>query len=152
MQVILLEQIQGVGQLGDTVNVARGYARNFLLPRNKALPASKENMAKFEAERSEREENRSQAKSEAEKMSSKFTDLSVDVKRQASETGMLYGSVKARDIESALAEKNLDVARASIQIGTPIKEVGEHTVQVFLHPEVVVEVKVNVTRQSAVTL
>lgn len=148
MNVILLEQIQGVGKLGDTVSVARGYARNFLLPNGKALPASKENMAKFEAERTTLEATRSTAKAAAEKLSVKFTDLSVSISRQASETGMLYGSVKSRDIEAALAEKSIEAARANIQIGTPIKEVGDHSVKVFLHPEVVVDLNVNVTRQS----
>ena len=148
MQVILLEQIQGVGKLGDVVSVARGYARNFLLPRHKALPASKENMAKFEAERKEREANREQAKATAEEYAIKFTDLTIKLERQASEAGMLYGSVKARDIEAALAEKSLDVARANIQIGNPIKEVGDHTVQLYLHPEVMVEITVTVARQS----
>ena len=148
MEVILLEQIQGVGTLGEVVNVARGFARNFLLPRNKALPARKENMAKFEAERKEREAKTVGEKSVAEEASVKFTDLSVIIKRQASEVGMLYGSVKARDIEAVLAEKGLDVPRANIQIGKPIKEVGTHSVQIFLHPEVTVTITVDVARQT----
>ena len=148
MNVILLEQIQGVGALGETVSVARGYARNFLLPKGKALPASKENLAKFEAERADLEKQRNTAKAEAEKTSKKFTDLSVNISRQASETGMLYGSVNSRDIEAALAEQGITAARANIQIGTPIKEVGDHSVKVFLHPEVVVDLNVAVTRQS----
>jgi large subunit ribosomal protein L9 len=149
MDVILLEQIQGVGQLGDTVNVTRGFARNYLLPRGKALPASKENLAKFEAERKEREAQTAKAKKEAEKLAEKFTGVNITLQRQASETGMLYGSVKARDIEAALTEKSLAVPRANIQIGNPIKEVGEHTVQLFLHAEVVVALPVIIARQSA---
>ena len=107
MNIILLEQIQGVGKMGDVVNVARGYARNFLLPKGKALPASKDNMAAYEAERKARETANSTAKSDAEKLAEKFTGLEVIVQRQASETGMLFGSVKSRDIETALTEKNL---------------------------------------------
>ncbi|MDD9911467.1 MAG: 50S ribosomal protein L9 [Alphaproteobacteria bacterium] len=148
MDVILLEQIQGVGTLGETVSVSRGYARNFLLPRGKALPASAENLAKFEAERKDREASMAEGRTRAEELATQFTDLTVMIKRQASETGVLYGSVKARDIEAALAEKSITVARSEIQIGTPIKEVGNHDVKVYLHPEVVVSLNVAVERQS----
>jgi large subunit ribosomal protein L9 len=149
MDVILLEQIQGVGQLGETVSVKRGFARNYLLPRGKALPASKENLAKFETERKERETQMAKAKKAAEKLAEKFSGIQISLQRQASETGMLYGSIKARDIEAALTEKSLDVPRANIQIGSPIKEIGEHQVQLFLHAEVVVGLPVIVSRQSA---
>ncbi len=149
MQVILLEHIQGVGKMGETVAVKAGFARNFLLPRGKALHASKANMEKFEAERKALEKEMETKKNYAEGLAAKFEGLSVSISRQASETGMLYGSVKSRDIESALKEKGVEALKSQIQIGEPIKEVGEHVVKVFLHPEVIVSLPVEVTRQSA---
>lgn len=149
MQVILLEHIQGVGAMGDEVAVARGYARNFLLPRHKAVLASKENRAKFEAERADREAKSAAAKAEAEAQAEALQDVTVSISRAASETGVLYGSVKARDIETALAEKGQTVPRRFIQIGQPMKELGEHHVQLFLHPEVIVPLQVNILRQSS---
>lgn len=148
MQVILLESIQGVGQIGQTVNVANGYARNFLLPRNKALLANKDNVAKFEADRKAFEAKQGEAKKNAEAQAAKLENASVTLQRQASEVGMLYGSVKARDIETALDEKGITVEKSLIQIGAPIKEIGEHTVQLFLHADVVVPLAVVVERQS----
>lgn len=149
MQIILLEQIQGLGKLGELVNVKRGFARNFLLPRGKALPASKQNMQAFEAERDAREKAEQELKAAAEKKATRFEGVSVSLSRPASETGQLYGSIKPRDIETALAEQSLEVEKQLIQIGSPIKAVGEHTVQIFLHPEVEVVLPVNVTRQTS---
>lgn len=148
MQVILMEQIQGVGQMGDVTNVANGYARNFLLPRGKALLANKDNMAKFEAQKAEMAKTQATEKAAAEKAAEKLAGVSIKLNRQASEVGALYGSIKARDIEASLLEQGHTVARQNIQIGTPIKEVGDHTVQLFLHPEVVHELPVTVERQS----
>jgi len=148
MQVILMEQIQGVGQMGDVTNVANGYARNFLLPRGKALLANKSNMAKFEAQKAEMAKTQAAAKADAEKAAEKLAGVSIKLNRQASEVGALYGSIKARDIEASLLEKGHTVARQNIQIGTPIKEVGDHSVQLFLHPEVVHDLPVTVERQS----
>ncbi|MFZ2620570.1 MAG: 50S ribosomal protein L9 [Alphaproteobacteria bacterium] len=148
IQVILLEQIHGVGKLGQIVKVARGFARNYLLPRGKALNASKENMAKFEAERAAREATMATAKAAAEKEAAKFENLTIALQRQASETGMLFGSVKGRDIAAALAEKGLTVEVSAIEIGNPIKNVGDHSVKVVLHPEVSVKLAVTVARQS----
>ena len=148
MDVILMEHIQGVGKMGEVANVSRGFARNYLLPRKKALLATQENLSAFEAQRKELEAGQAKAKSAAEAEAVKFEELSITLSRQASETGQLYGSIKARDIEAALAEKGLQVERQSILIGNPIKEVGEHTVRIALHPEVVVDIKVEATRQS----
>lgn len=148
MQVILLEPLQGVGQMGDTVSVKAGFARNFLLPRNKALPASKQNVALFEKRKAELEKQMEARKTEAEATAAKLDGVSVKLSRQASETGQLYGSVKARDIESALEEQGIEVQRSQIWIGSAIKVLGEHNVQISLHPEVLVELPVNVVRQS----
>lgn len=148
MQVILKEHIQGVGQMGDVTTVAAGYARNFLLPRGKALLANKANLEQFEKEKAALAKTQAAAKAEAEKQAENLAGVSIKLNRQASETGVLYGSIKARDIEVSLSEQGHTVARQNIQIGTPIKEVGEHTVQLFLHPEVVHVLPVEVERQS----
>ncbi len=148
MQVILLEHIQGVGAMGDEVAVARGYARNFLLPRQKAVLANTENRARFEAERAEREANSAASKQAATEQAETLQDVAVSIMRAASETGVLYGSVKSRDIESALDEQGHTVPRRLIQIGQPMKELGTHTVQLFLHPEVIVPLQVHVVRLS----
>ena len=125
-----------------------GFGRNFLLPRKKALLANKANQEAFSARKAELEAQSASAKADAEKLAAKFEGLTLVLSRFASETGQLYGSIKARDLSAALAEKQLDVPTSEIMIGSPIKEVGEHNVRVALHPEVVITVPVTVERQS----
>jgi large subunit ribosomal protein L9 len=148
MQVILLEALQGVGKIGDTVRVRAGFARNFLLPRAKALAATKANVEKFNAQRAELEAKSATAKAEAEKLAAQFEGLKLDLTRYASETGQLYGSVKAKDIADALVAKGFKVNASEVLIANALKDVGEHTVRVALHPEVLVAVPVVITRQT----
>lgn len=149
MQVILLEQLQGLGKLGQTVSVKDGYARNFLLPQKKALPASPENVEKFEAQRAELEKTNADLQKAAEASAAKLDGVKVNLERAASETGQLYGSVKPRDIVDALAEQSIAIERSSVQIGQPIKEVGEHTITIALHAEVIVPITIEIARQSS---
>lgn len=149
MQVILLERIAGLGNMGEEVVVKPGFARNFLLPQGKALPATKANQTVYEARRAELESDNETRKSQAEGLAAKLEGVKVTIQRQASETGMLYGSVKSRDIAEAVTAQGVELARSAVQIGEPIKEVGEFTVKVALHPEVVETLTVNVERQSA---
>lgn len=144
MQVILLERIARLGKMGETVDVKNGYARNFLLPQGKALPATEANKAKFDAQRAELEAKSEEARKAAESVASTLEEVTVTVERQASETGMLYGSVKPADIAAELE----GVEKSQVQIGEPMKELGEYQVRVALHPEVIVRVPVNVTRLS----
>jgi len=149
MQVILLEGMQGVGKIGDTVRVKAGFARNYLLPRSKALIATKANMEKFEAQKAELEKKSAAARAEAEKVAAKFTDLTLKMERHASETGQLYGSVKAKDIADELTAKGLEVEASQVMIADALKDIGEHKVKVVLHHDVVLDVTVAIERQSA---
>lgn len=148
IRVILTEALQGVGKIGDHVSVKAGFARNFLLPRSKAMVATKANIQAFEAKKAQLEAANAASKAEAEKRAEKFADLTLVLQRPASETGQLYGSVKAKDLAAQLASKKLDVPVSAIMIGSPIKDVGDHTIRVSLHPEVTVTVPVKVERQS----
>lgn len=149
MQVILLEPVTGLGKMGDTVDVRNGYARNYLLPERKALSATKNNLAKFETQRKELEQKQQELKASAAKQAESFTGVKVTLERQASETGQLFGSVKPLDIVRSLADKKIEVDRQKVLIADPIKNVGTHTVKVELHPEVVVELTVEVQRQMS---
>ncbi|MBI1363037.1 MAG: 50S ribosomal protein L9 [Proteobacteria bacterium] len=148
MQVILLERVPNLGKMGQTVNVKPGFARNFLLPRGKALPATDANLAKYEAMAAELTAQSAAEKAEAEKVAAKLQDASVTIERQASEVGQLYGSVKPSDIVKAMEAKGYDVPKGSVTLREPIKTVGEFNAKVTLHPEVIVTVPVNVTRYS----
>ncbi len=148
MEIILLEQVHGLGTMGDTVTVKPGYARNFLIPQTKAIPATKANREKFEAQRAELEKDMKARIAAAEKLATKFEGVTITLERPASETGMLYGSIKPRDVENFLNDKGIEVEKSQVIIGEPIKMVGEHTVQVALHPEVILTVPVEVSRQS----
>ncbi len=148
MQVILLEALQGVGKIGDTVRVRTGFARNFLLPRAKALVASKSNAEKFAAQKAELEAKSAAARNLAEKRAAELEGLKLELSRFASETGQLYGSVKAKDLAVELAAKGVEVEASNILIATALKEVGEHAVRVALHPEVLITVPVIISRQS----
>lgn len=148
MQVILLEALQGVGKIGDTVRVKAGFARNFLLPRSKALVASKSNAEKFAANKAELEAKSAEARKAAEKKASELEGLKLELSRYASETGQLYGSVKAKDLVSELSTRGVEVEASQILIATALKEVGEHSIRVALHPEVLMTVPVVISRQS----
>ncbi len=149
MQVILIEALQGVGKIGDTVRVKGGFARNFLLPRGKALVATKANAEKFGAQKAELEAKSAEARKAAEKRATELSGVSLEIARYASETGQLYGSVKAKDLVAELAAKGIETTASHILIGTAIKEIGETSIRVALHPEVIITVPVTVTRQSA---
>jgi len=144
MDVILLERIETLGQMGDVVKVKPGYARNYLLPQKKALRATKENRAYFDTQRAQLEAQNLQRKSEAEKVSEKMNNLQVVIIRQAGEFGQLYGSVSTRDISNAITEAGFTVGRHQIQLEQPIKNLGIHKLKVQLHPEVSITASVNV--------
>ena len=148
MEVILLERVATLGQMGDTVRVKDGFARNFLLPRGKALRATKENKARFETMRQELEARNLENRGEAEKVSGKLDGKSFVVLRQASESGQLYGSVSPRDLVALLSGSGVAVERSQIVLNAPIKSIGLHKVPVALHPEVEVTVTINVARNA----
>ena len=146
MEVILLERVEKLGQLGDVVNVKPGYARNFLLPQKKALRANKASMAVFESQRVQLEAANQQRKAEAEIAGGKIDGLKIIIVRQAGETGQLYGSVSGRDVADAVKDAGFPVARQNVNLDTPIKTLGVYPVRVSLHPEVAVTVTVVVGR------
>ena len=146
MQVVLLERITKLGQMGDVVTVKDGYARNFLLPQGKALRANKSNLERFESERAQLEARNLEQKSEAENVKAKLDGETVIIIRQSGETGQLYGSVSPRDIAEALTDKGFNLERGQIGLDAPIKILGLHETNVTLHPEVSSTVVVNVAR------
>ncbi len=148
MDVILLERIEKLGQMGDVVSVKPGYARNFLLPRRKALRANKENMAFFETQRAQLEAENLQRREDAEAVSGKLNGTTVVLIRQAGDSGQLYGSVTARDIAESVTEGGISIERGQVALDKPIKVLGLHQVKVRLHPEVTVEVTANVARSE----
>lgn len=146
MQVILLERIEKLGQMGDVVRVKPGFARNYLLPMRKALRATKENMARFEAQRAQLEAHNLTRRQEAESVAARLEGLRVVLLRQAAESGQLYGSVTARDISEAVTEAGFTIQKSQVVLNQPIKELGLHTIRVVLHPEVSVAVSANVAK------
>jgi large subunit ribosomal protein L9 len=148
MEVILLERVAKLGQMGDVVRVKDGFARNFLLPQGKALRATKESRARFDGMKTQLEANNLQAKGEAEGVAGKLNGKSFIVTRQASEVGQLYGSVSARDIATILTDGGFTVERNQIALHAPIKTIGLHKVPVALHPEVEVSITINVARNA----
>lgn len=146
MQVILLERIGRLGQMGDIVKVRDGYARNFLLPKGKALRATKANLSYFETQRAQLEAQNLELKSEADSVAAKLEGESFVALRQASEGGQLYGSVSTRDIAEIITEGGFSVTRGQIGLDRPIKTLGQHSVRIVLHPEVAVPVMINVAR------
>lgn len=146
MEVILLERVEKLGQIGDIVNVKNGFARNYLLPNKKALRANEANKKVFEANRARIESDNAEKRVEAEKASKGVEGKSIQLIRQASNVGALYGSVSARDIVEALEAEGAKVSKSQIVLDRPIKAIGVHEVKVALHPEVSVTVKVNVAR------
>jgi large subunit ribosomal protein L9 len=148
VDVILLERVESLGQMGQIVKVRPGYARNFLLPQKKALRATKDNLKHFETQRAQLEANNLQRRSEAEQVAAKMTDLSVVMLRQAGETGQLYGSVSARDVSDAITLTGFTVERSQVVLGHAIKTLGLHSVKVVLHPEVSIQVTVNIAQSA----
>ncbi len=146
MELILLERVEKLGQMGDVVNVKPGYARNFLLPKGKALRATESNRSRFEADKSQLEAQNLEHRAEAEKVGEKIDGTVVVLVRQAGEAGQLYGSVNARDIAESLTEAGFTVSRQQVRLEEPIKTVGIHSVNVTLHPEVTISVVANVAR------
>ena len=146
MDVILLERVEKLGNIGDVVNVKPGFARNFLLPPHKALRASEANRKRFEANRATIEAENAKRRDEAKADSQGIDGKTVILIRQASNTGQLYGSVATRDLSDALAADGMKVTRNQIVLDKPIKSLGIHDVRVSLHPEVTVSIKVNIAR------
>jgi large subunit ribosomal protein L9 len=148
MEVILLERIATLGQMGEVVRVKDGYARNFLLPQGKALRASEASRKKYEAERHQHEARNLERKSEAEQIATRLAGKSFVVVRQAGETGHLYGSVTTRDLAEVIEAGGFSVARNQIALNQPIKMIGLHEVSIALHPEVDTRITVNVARSE----
>ncbi|MGH6826372.1 50S ribosomal protein L9 [Methyloceanibacter sp.] len=148
MQVILLERIGRLGQMGDVVTVKDGFARNFLLPQGKALRATKTNRERFEKERSQLEARNLELKSEAEAVAAKLQGRSFIVLRQAGDSGQLYGSVATRDIAAVVTEGGFSIERRQVLLDRPIKTLGVHDVRIGLHAEVEPHVTINVARSA----
>ena len=148
MQVILLERVAKLGQMGDVVDVKPGYARNFLLPQGKALTASEGNVASFEAQKAQLEARNLETKAEAEALAEKLDGQKFVVIRSASDAGSLYGAVTPRDAAEVATEAGFSVDRKQVALIAPIKDLGLHNVAVKLHPEVTVEITLNVARSE----
>jgi len=148
VDLILLERVEKLGQIGQIVKVKPGYARNYLLPQKKAMRATKDNLAYFETQRAQLEANNLHKKSEAGEVSEKLEGLTVVLIRQAGESGQLFGSVAVRDIAEAVTAAGFTVDKRQIVLGRPIKTLGLHPVRVMLHPEVAATVTVNVARSE----
>ena len=148
MQVVLLERIEKLGQMGDVVTVKPGFARNYLLPQQKALRATKANMERFERERAQLEARNLELKKEAEAVGAKLDGQRFTIIRQAAESGSLYGSVTARDIADTTTENGFSVERRQVVLDHPVKELGLHEIRVLLHPEVWATITVNVARNE----
>jgi large subunit ribosomal protein L9 len=148
MQVILLERVEKLGQMGDVVKVKDGFARNFLLPRKKALRATKDNLSRFEGQRAQLEATNLSLRKEAEGVASKVDGKSYVLIRSAGETGQLYGSVSTRDISDAVTKGGVTITRQQVLLDKPIKTIGIYTLRVQLHPEVRVAVTINVARNE----
>ncbi len=148
MEVILLERVEKLGQMGDVVTVKPGFARNYLLPQKKAMRATEQNRAVFDQQRVQLEAVNMERRSEAEDVARKLDGLKVVITRQASESEQLYGSVTVRNIAVAITEAGFTVDSKQVQLARPIKTVGLHAVRVVLHPEVAVEITANVARSE----
>ncbi len=148
MEIILLERIDRLGQMGYVVNVKNGYARNYLFPQKKALRKTADNMKAFEAKRAEYEAINAKLKADAEKLAKDLQGLSVTIIRQAAETGQLYGSVTGRDVCDAIAEKGFKVERRHVELNTPFKVMGVFDVVLKLHPDVEQTIRVNIARSE----
>ena len=143
MNIILTERINNLGKLGEVVKVKAGYARNYLLPQGKAIRATKENLENFEKERSQREAEKNKNIKEAESLSEEVKGLSIVILRSASETGQLYGSVSNRDISGLVTDNGFTISYKQVILNKTIKELGIHFIDITLHPEVIIEIKLN---------
>ncbi|MDA8389687.1 MAG: 50S ribosomal protein L9 [Gammaproteobacteria bacterium] len=149
MQIILLEKVRNLGDLGDEVSVKPGFGRNFLIPRGKAVRATPENKAKFEAQRAELERQQQEALNQARARAEQVAGATVQIVRKAGDEGKLFGSVGTADIASAVAAAGFQVAKSEIQLPNgPLKEIGDHELHVSLHPEVSVNIIVSVVGES----
>lgn len=148
MEVILLERIERLGQMGDIVTVKPGFARNFLLPQKKALRATDQNRSVFESQRAQLEAENLERRKDAEAVAAKLESLDVVLTRQAGDSGQLYGSVSARDISDAVSEAGVTISRGQVMLDRPIKALGLHPIRVSLHPEVQIELTANVARNE----
>ena len=146
MEVILLERIEKVGKLGDVVKGKAGFARNYLLPQNKALRANKENLSIYEKEKGKYEKLNNEKLSEAEKIAKKMESISINIIKQASDSGQLYGSVSTRDITEELNNQGHNIEKRQIVLKSVIKNVGQHEVRVVIHPEFIINISVNIAR------
>lgn len=149
MQIVLLERVAKLGQMGEVVRVRDGYARNFLLPQGKALRATETNLKRFETDRAQLEARNLEARTEAEGVAGRLDGASFTVIRSASDSGALYGSVTTRDIADVASEGGFSLDRRQVVLDQPIKELGLHRVEVTLHPEVSAAVTINVARSTA---
>jgi len=148
VELILLERVEKLGQMGQVVKVKPGFARNYLLPQKKALRATKDNLAYFDTQRAQLEANNLQRKAEAIEIGNKIEGLSVVIVRQAGESGQLYGSVSARDIAEAVTQSGFTVEKRQVVLERPIKNLGLHSLKIVLHPEVAVTVTANVAQSE----
>lgn len=149
-QVILLEKLHSLGEIGETVTVKPGFARNYLIPQGKALPATKSNIAKFESMKAELEKANKEKATAAQAIATKLEGVKVVLGRQASETGMLYGTIRPKDITESVKElSGVELEKSIVTFKAPIKEVGEHFAVITLHSDVVVELPLEVNRVSA---
>ncbi len=146
MEVILLERIEKVGKLGDVVKVKAGFARNYLLPQNKALRANKKNLSIYEKEKEKYEKLNNEKLSAAEKIAKKMESISINIIKQASDSGQLYGSVSTRDIAEELNNQGHNIEKRQIGLKSVIKNVGQHEVRVVIHPEFIINISVNIAR------
>ncbi len=146
MEVILLERIEKIGKLGDVVKVKDGFARNYLLPQNKALRANKENLSVYEKEKEKYEKLNKEKLSAAEKIAKNMKNVSINIIKQASDSGQLYGSVSTRDISDELNNQGHQIEKKQIVLKSVIKNVGQHEVRVVIHPEHIINIKVNIGR------
>ncbi len=146
MEVILLERIEKVGKLGDVVKVKAGFARNYLLPQNKALRANKKNLSIYEKEKEKYEKLNNEKLSAAEKIAKKMESISINIIKQASDSGQLYGSVSTRDIAEELNNQGHNIEKRQIVLKSVIKNVGQHEVRVVIHPEFIINISVNIAR------
>ena len=146
MEVILLERIEKIGKLGDVVKVKDGFARNYLLPQNKALRANKENLSIYEKEKEKYEKLNKDKLSAAEKIAKNMQDVSINIIKQASDSGQLYGSVSTRDISDELNNQGHKIEKKQIVLKSVIKTVGQHEVRVVIQPEHIINIKVNIGR------
>ncbi len=148
MELILLERVDNLGQMGDIVTVKDGYGRNYLLPQKKAMRVNEQNKKRFEEQRAELEARNLERKSEAEKVSEKLNGRSFIVIRQASEVGLLYGSVSTKDIAEQASDEGIQVTRSQVRLDKPIKSLGIFPVRIRLHPEVDATIEINIARSE----